>query len=208
MKHRLAFFFIALLSCLSISAQKFELDPLWGDSIECMVASKPDSLWKISEPIQSVKFPKGMEIESCGKANGYYVAFKKDGASYMAYMGDLKFSADNPEDTVNPLSEDTVKKHSALGHFYATYTPAVLVLIDGYDSGHFLRGSQEFAGCSFGSEGYTGLHASHIHHRSGRLQGSWRRYVLVVRQRPLWVLWLFIPGNPIWRSSGFAVLYI
>lgn len=44
MKHRLAFFFIALLSCLSISAQKFELDPLWGDSIECMVASKPDSL--------------------------------------------------------------------------------------------------------------------------------------------------------------------
>lgn len=129
MKHRLAFFFIALLSCLSISAQKFELDPLWGDSIECMVASKPDSLWKISEPIQSVKFPKGMEIESCGKANGYYVAFKKDGASYMAYMGDLKFSADNPEGTVNPLSEDTVKKHSALGHFYATYTPAVLVLI-------------------------------------------------------------------------------
>lgn len=129
MKHRLAFFFIALLSCLSISAQKFELDPLWGDSIECMVASKPDSLWKISEPIQSVKFPKGMEIESCGKANGYYVAFKKDGASYMTYMGDLKFSADNPEGTVNPLSEDTVKKHSALGHFYATYTPAVLVLI-------------------------------------------------------------------------------
>lgn len=61
MKHRLAFFFIALLNCLSISAQKFELDPLWGDSIECMVASKPDSLWKISEPIQSVKFPKGME---------------------------------------------------------------------------------------------------------------------------------------------------
>ena len=108
MKHRLAFFFIALLSCLSISAQKFELDPLWGDSIECMVASKPDSLWKISEPIQSVKFPKGMEIESCGKANGYYVAFKKDGASYMAYMGDLKFSSDNPEGTVNPLSEDTV----------------------------------------------------------------------------------------------------
>lgn len=72
-----SFFFIALLSCLSISAQKFELDPLWGDSIECMVASKPDSLWKISEPIQSVKFPKGMEIESCGKANGYYVAFKR-----------------------------------------------------------------------------------------------------------------------------------
>ena len=34
MKHRLAFFFIALLSCLSISAQKFELDPLWGDSVE------------------------------------------------------------------------------------------------------------------------------------------------------------------------------
>ena len=129
MKHRLALFFIALLSCLSISAQKFELDPLWGDSIECMVASKTDSLWKISEPIQSVKFPKGMEIESCGKANGYYVAFKKDGASYMAYMGDLKFSADNSEGTVNPLSEDTVKKHSALGHFYATYTPAVLVLI-------------------------------------------------------------------------------
>ena len=129
MKHRLAFFFIALLSCLSISAQKFELDPLWGDSVECMVASKPDSLWKISEPIQTVKFPRGMEIESCGKANGYYVAFKKDGASYMAYMGELKFSADNPEGTVNPLSEDTVKKHSALGHFYATYTPAVLVLI-------------------------------------------------------------------------------
>lgn len=75
------------------------------------------------------EIPEGMEIESCGKANGYYVAFKKDGASYMAYMGDLKFSADNPEGTVNPLSEDTVKKHSALGHFYATYTPAVLVLI-------------------------------------------------------------------------------
>lgn len=208
MKHRLAFFFIALLSCLSISAQKFELDPLWGDSVECMVASKPDSLWKISEPIQTVKFPRGMEIESCGKANGYYVAFKKDGASYMTYMGNLKFSADNPDGTVNPLSEDTVKKHSALGHFYATYTPAVLVLIlMGMILATFFVARKSSPAVPL-ALGYTGLHASHIHHRSGRLQGSWWRYVLVVRQRPLWILWLFIPCNPIWRSSGFAVLYI
>lgn len=129
MKHRLTLFIVALLCSLSISAQKFVLDPLWGDSVDCLVAVKTDSIWKEVVPIQKVSFAKGLEIESCGKANGHYVAFLSSNKTFMVYMGNLKFSSDNPEGTVNPLSDNEVKKHSALGHFYATYMPAVLVLI-------------------------------------------------------------------------------
>lgn len=76
MKHRIFILLITLLSSLSISAQKFVLDPLFGDSVKCSVAVKADTVWKLAEPLQHVSLEKGLEIESCGKtSNSFYVAF-------------------------------------------------------------------------------------------------------------------------------------
>ena len=130
MKHRIFILLITLLSSLSISAQKFVLDPLFGDSVKCSVAVKADTVWKLAEPLQHVSLEKGLEIESCGKtSNSFYVAFKHDGKTYMVSQDALKFSANNADDVENPQSDDIVKKHTAIGHFFATYIPLVMMVV-------------------------------------------------------------------------------
>ena len=128
MKHRIFILLIMLLSSMSISAQKFVLDPLFGDSVKCNVAVKADTVWKLAEPLQYVTLEKGLEIESCGKtSHSFYVAFKHNGKTYMVSKDMLKFSANNEDGSENPLSDEIVKKHSATGHFYATYIPLVMM---------------------------------------------------------------------------------
>lgn len=130
MKHRIFILLITLLSSLSISAQKFVLDPLFGDSVKCSVAVKADTVWKLAEPLQHVSLEKGLEIESCGKtSNSFYIAFKHEGKIYMVSQDALKFSANNADDVENPQSDDIVKKHTAIGHFYATYIPLVMMVV-------------------------------------------------------------------------------
>ena len=102
MKHRIFILLITLLSSLSISAQKFVLDPLFGDSVKCSVAIKADTVWKLAEPLQHVSLEKGLEIESCGKtSNSFYVAFNHDGKTYMVSHDALKFSANGADYAVS-----------------------------------------------------------------------------------------------------------
>lgn len=113
----------------SASAQKFLLDPLFEDSVKCIVAAKPDTVWQPADPYKEVMFPKGMEIESCGPAHGSYIAFEHEGKHYVVFKPSVKFSENNPEGTVNPLPEKQISRHGKTGHFYATYTPSVMVVL-------------------------------------------------------------------------------
>lgn len=113
----------------SVSAQNFLLDPLFEDSAKCIVAAKPDTVWQPAEPYKEVMFPKGMEIESCGPAHSSYIAFEHEGKHYVVFKPSVKFSENNPEGTVNPLSEEQIMRHGKTGHFYATYAPAVMVVL-------------------------------------------------------------------------------
>ena len=63
MKHRIFILLITLLSSRSISAQKFVLDPLFGDSVKCSVAVKADTVWKLAEPLQHVSLYKNGKYE-------------------------------------------------------------------------------------------------------------------------------------------------
>lgn len=120
---------IVLMSGLTASAQKFVLDPLFGDSVKCHVAVKNDTVWKQKEPLQKVLLEKGLEIEACGKAeNSFYVPFEHEGKVYVVTKDFLKFSENNEADVVNPLDKDMVRRHSAIAHLYATYTPITILI--------------------------------------------------------------------------------
>lgn len=67
MKHRLLVVLIVLVSSLSVAAQKFVLDPLFGDSVKCHVAVKADTVWKLKEPLQNVMLERDWKLKRVEK---------------------------------------------------------------------------------------------------------------------------------------------
>lgn len=127
--YRIIIIFVLSFFINSVSAQKYILDPLFNDSVKCQLAVKKDTLWVTATPYTEISFPKGMEIEASGKANSSYFAFECEGKHYLVFQPEVKFSDNNPEDVVNPLTEDNIKRHSKMGHFYASSTPAISVVL-------------------------------------------------------------------------------
>lgn len=125
------FSFILLLACCMImSAQKYVVDPLFSDSIEVHSVSLRDSTWSVEKGFIKTMIPRGTEIDSCGRSRAakHYLIFEYEGKKYEIKKSELLFSENNPEGMVNPLSDKIQRKHSAVGHWFATMTPSYIVM--------------------------------------------------------------------------------
>lgn len=110
-------------------AQKYDVDPLFSDSVECEAVMLKDTAWHADFDKAKAVLRKGDTVDSCGvSAAMHYVVFKHDGRMYRISKSELRFSDDNPEGMVNPLSDEAQRKHSAAGHFFATMTPSWMVI--------------------------------------------------------------------------------
>lgn len=129
MKRILLFFtFIAIFTGIAV-AQKYDVDPLFSDSVKCEAVVLKDTAWHVDFDKAGIVLPKGDIVDSCGvSAAMHYVIFSRNGKMYRIHKSDLRFSGENPENMENPLSVESQRKHSAIGHFFATMTPSWIVV--------------------------------------------------------------------------------
>lgn len=110
-------------------AQRYEVDLLFDDSVTCVAAVWNDSAWASTDKEPGIVLRQGDVVDSCGVSSGSYcVTFEREGRKYQISKAYLRFSDDNPEGTVNPLSDRSRRAHSAPGHFFATMAPACIVV--------------------------------------------------------------------------------
>ena len=122
--------FLFLLCCISLSAQKYIVDPLFSDSIEVSSVSFQDSIWTVKDGFTRTMIPRGTEIDSCARSRSakYYIIFEYEGKKYEINKKELLFSENNPEGVENPLSSEVQRRHSAIGHWFATMAPSYIVM--------------------------------------------------------------------------------
>lgn len=123
-------FFLLLMCSMFLRAQKYIVDPLFTDSIEVHSVSLQDSIWTVKEGFTRTMIPRGTEIDSCGRARSdkSFLIFEYEGKKYEIRKSELLFSESNPEGMENPLSGEVQRKHSAVGHWYATMAPSYIVI--------------------------------------------------------------------------------
>ncbi len=118
---------LLLMIVMSVQGQIFVLDPLVKDSVEVTPLNAEPG--ENAEDVY-IMMPKGMEITAVDSIadRGDYI-FEYEGTRYLVAGEDLKFSSKNGDDVVNPFSDKHNRQHSAIGHFYFSYTPSILVLL-------------------------------------------------------------------------------
>lgn len=122
--------FLLLMCSMTIQAQKYIVDPLFSDSIEVSSVSLQDSIWTVKEGFTRTMIPRGTEIDSCARSRSdkYFLIFEYEGKKYEIKKDELLFSKNNPDGVENTLSEKVQRRHSAIGHWFATMAPSYIVM--------------------------------------------------------------------------------
>lgn len=123
-------FLLLFVYTISLSAQKYIVDPLFSDSIEVNSVSLQDTIWTVKDGFTRTMIPRGTEIDSCGRSRSakYFLIFEYEGKKYEIKKSELLFSENNPEGIENPLSSEVQRRHSAVGHWFATMAPSYIVM--------------------------------------------------------------------------------
>lgn len=117
------------MSAAVAMAQKYDVDPLFADSVKCDAVVLKDTAWHADFDKAGIVLRSGDTVDSCGvSAAMHYVVFNRDGRMYRISKSELRFSDENPDGMVNPLSDELQRRHSAAGHFFATMTPSWIVV--------------------------------------------------------------------------------
>lgn len=116
------------LTPLSASAQRFEIDPLFSDSVKVVRVVRADSGWTEYQPYSAVMLPDGYAFDLV-EMDGGRLVFDMDGAYFRVQPGSVVFSRDNAPDAVNPLSKKNIRHHSALAHLFASAAPYLLIVL-------------------------------------------------------------------------------
>ncbi len=120
----------------SVQAQLYVADNLTGDSIFVREAVLSNGVYKPIDPAVYTEIPNGETVKVVGVTTSEYSAetnrpvIEYSGKLYVAGPDGLKFSADNPSDIKNVVQSSWQEmEHTALGHFFYTPFPFILVFI-------------------------------------------------------------------------------
>lgn len=115
---------------VTASAQKFQVDHLFRDSVSVRQMTLTETDWVEADGSPKMMLPDGYEFESIDiDPDESRIIFAIDGKYYRIPFGNVRFSKDNPKDVSNPLPPKTVRSHSALAHFFATLTPYIIIVL-------------------------------------------------------------------------------
>lgn len=120
--------FAGSLFALSSYAQMYEIDNLYGDSVDLKKAEKNEKgEYYGGEKVLTLANGTLVDVKEAAETFGVLVEY--EGNYYVTYPGYLKFSKKNPsgvENTWQDVSER--RQHSALGHFWFTLVPYYIIL--------------------------------------------------------------------------------
>lgn len=115
---------------VTASAQKFQIDHLFRDSVSVRQMTLTETEWVEADGSPRIMLPNGYEFESIDiDPDESRIIFAVDGKFYRIPFGNVRFSKDNLKDVSNPLPPKTVRSHSALAHFFATLTPYIIIVL-------------------------------------------------------------------------------
>lgn len=123
---KLSLLFTMIWVSLTISAQKFIVDPLFKDSIKATLVKYVNDSTFEQKGNQSITIKKGETIEVKYISKRDYI-INQEGKLYKVDYSNLKFSDDNPADVENPISPHFIKMHSDLSKFYLSGTFNVIL---------------------------------------------------------------------------------
>ena len=124
----LLLFLLCALFPNPLPAQIFRIDPLFTDSVKVARVVKAESGWEEYKPYTTINLPAAYEFDLIKKEGGYLI-FEKDRVNYRIHQTEVIFSEKNPDEVVNPLPENVIRRHSALSHFFAGLTPYMIILL-------------------------------------------------------------------------------
>ncbi len=126
---RLLFMLLLLTLSFQTQAQKFILEPLFTDSVEAHAMVIKDGKWAEKDPEVTRMFPDGMVIEALSgdTAENWDWIFNFEGENWRVTAHDIRFSDDNAEGIINPLSEDAQARHSLMGRFCTSMWYFILI---------------------------------------------------------------------------------
>lgn len=124
----LLLFLLSTLFPVSLSAQKFEIDPLFTDSVKVTRVIKTEAGWEDYKPYTAINLPAAYEFDLIKKEGGNLI-FEKDQVNYRIHQTYVIFSKTNPDGVENPLPKEVIRRHSPLSHFFAGLTPYLLILL-------------------------------------------------------------------------------
>ena len=120
---------LALLCVTNVWAQKWEIDPLVVDSLECYQVVLKDTVWQHADGAPSVMIPRGMVIDSIEGRTKSEVVFLYEGRYYRAYKSGLRWSSENPDSVTHYQDAWDARSHTDLGHWCASTSPLKLILL-------------------------------------------------------------------------------
>ena len=118
--------FMVMLSALPTHAQRYVVDPVLSDSVNCLAAVFKDTAWVYTSDVKRITLRKGETIDSCGMLGEKSLVFKQGKHYYYISVSELKW--DSANGGVNPLDVRLQTMHSKLGYFFATLGPSVMII--------------------------------------------------------------------------------
>lgn len=110
------------------TTQRFEIDPLFTDSVKVVCVVRAESGWTEYQPYSFATLPDGYTFDLVEMDEGRLV-FDMDGVHYRVMPGSVLFSSDNAPDVVNPLPKKIVRRHSPLAHLFASSAPYLAIVL-------------------------------------------------------------------------------
>lgn len=110
------------------TAQRFEIDPLFTDSVKVVRVVRAESGWTEYQPYSFATLPDGYTFDLVEMDEGRLV-FDMDGVHYRVMPGSVLFSSDNAPDVANPLPKKIVRRHSPLAHLFASSAPYLAIVL-------------------------------------------------------------------------------
>lgn len=120
--------FVGVVFSFVSHAQMYEIDNLYGDSIDLKKAEKNEK-GEYYGGEKALALANGTLVNVKEAVETFGVLVEYEGNYYVTYPGYLKFSKKNPsgvENTWQDVSER--RQHSALGHFWYTLIPYYIIL--------------------------------------------------------------------------------
>ena len=190
----------------AIASDKIELviDPWGGEGAECKELTKSGNGYVSYSDKPEVFFERGYKFTPLAFVDNFRYVFEHEGKFYGANMGDIQLAdKDDREEYSFMIRGKSSKMASAAGRFYGTSSALwLMLLVMGGAAAvallYFVLGLKSLPHC-FGCN--TGCNFGILAYRDFRLHKVWWRYLLVVRIRPLRLLWLTLASIPL-RADG------
>lgn len=127
---------VIIFSMLPVSAQLYIADNLIGDSISVEEANLTDGIYTATDPVVYTSIANGESVKVIGFTTSKYKVendrpvIEYNGKTYVTGRNSLKFSPENSSDVENTIHDAMQSiQHSALGHFFYTVWPFMIVFL-------------------------------------------------------------------------------